>query len=62
MTAQEALELIVASLPDDFEDAGEISVLTKAAESQDKLDCIRQNMNLVEDIQAPEDIWGHNDE
>lgn len=38
MEAQEALDNLIAALPDDFEDHGEISALTRAAETQDKLD------------------------
>ena len=60
MTAQDALEYLVAALPEDFEDAGEIAALSRAAESQDKLDWMRQVTSDIEDATPSQGIWAEN--
>lgn len=60
MNAQEALDNLITALPDDFEDQGEISVLTRAAETQDKLDWQREMCAGVELPTTPADIWAEN--
>lgn len=62
MTAQDALDNLIAALPADFESEGEISVLSRAAETQDKLDWQRE---MCAGVELPEDdddrgIWAEN--
>lgn len=62
MTAEEALSNLIAALPMDFEDQGEIGVLSRAAETQDKLDWIRQSNAGVElhGDKDSDNIWAEN--
>jgi len=60
MNAQDALENLIAALPMDFEDQGEVAVLSRAAETQDKLDWIRQQSAGVERYEQPTFIWAEN--